>query len=210
MKINTFNIVSLPTYIKDRQVINVIPFNSQYTSTSLGFSKFVICCGSLKADAVSINERYSASILNTEFSITGNGVVIEMPGYLFTEQKFTIVNPTSPGNLSYIDGCSNSNLIDPPRNGDPCLNYLYFPKGINQTFHTHPSIRIGMVLAGSGIAEVDGLEIPLVPGVVFVLDRFSLHRFRTTDSYMSLIAFHPDSEDGPHDEHNPMKTRTYI
>jgi hypothetical protein len=27
---------------------------------------------------------------------------------------------------------------------------------------------------------------------------------------MSLAVFHPDSEDGPKDEANPMKTRTYI
>ena len=54
------------------------------------------------------------------------------------------------GRLKYIDGCTDSLLIPPVRKGDPCLNHLHFPIGINQTMHTHPSIRIGLVYRGAG------------------------------------------------------------
>ena len=50
------------------------------------------------------------------------------------------------GRLSYIDGCSDSVLVSMPRMGDPVLNYLHFPSGIYQTQHTHPSIRMGVVI----------------------------------------------------------------
>lgn len=56
------------------------------------------------------------------------------------------------GRLSYIDGCSDSMLSQPARLGDPCYNHLHFPSGVIQTQHTHPSIRLGTVIAGSGLA----------------------------------------------------------
>jgi quercetin dioxygenase-like cupin family protein len=91
---------------------------------------------------------------------------------------------------------------------------LYFPSGVDQTFHTHPSLRVGIIVSGRGIAEYyEGIILKttrLNPGDSFVLDRHTRHRFRTEDSIMSIIAFHPDSEDGPRDEYNPMKARTYI
>lgn len=56
------------------------------------------------------------------------------------------------GRLSYIDGCNDSLLVYPPRMGDPVLNHLHFPGDILQTQHTHPSIRMGVVLAGEGVS----------------------------------------------------------
>lgn len=56
------------------------------------------------------------------------------------------------GRLSYIDGCSDSMLVYPPRLGDPVLNHLHFPPGILQTQHTHPSIRMGVVVGGEGVS----------------------------------------------------------
>ena len=122
------------------------------------------------------------------------------------------------GRLSYIDGCSDTLLISPPRMGDPCFNYLHFPKGIHQTQHTHPSIRFGVVARGSGVAYQrqdathDGWEEPLTEGCVFLLHAQELHSFRTTDSgeIMDVIAFHPDSDWGPTDTAHPMLNRTYI
>ena len=58
------------------------------------------------------------------------------------------------GRLSYIDGCTDSLLVMPPRLGDPCLNYLHFPMGIDQTQHLHPSIRMGIDIGGKGIALI--------------------------------------------------------
>ena len=38
----------------------------------------------------------------------------------------------STGRLSYIDGCTDTLLISPPRKGDACLNHLHFPKNITE------------------------------------------------------------------------------
>lgn len=122
------------------------------------------------------------------------------------------------GRLSYIDGCSDTLLIPPARLGDPSLNLLYFPKGINQTQHTHPSIRMGIVAKGAGTAWQltdgygKGWEKPLIQGNIFMLEEQELHSFRTTDhdSDMTIIAYHPDGDWGPEDTKHPMLNRTYI
>lgn len=54
------------------------------------------------------------------------------------------------GRLRYIDQCSDTALIQPVRRGNPCLNLLYFPAGVYQTAHTHPSDRLGLVPSGRG------------------------------------------------------------
>ena len=80
------------------------------------------------------------------------------------------------GRLSYIDGCSDSVLVSMPRMGDPVLNYLHFPTGIYQTQHTHPSIRMGVVIDGEGEAfqeqsnYSDGWVKPLKKGCMFMLN----------------------------------------
>ena len=120
------------------------------------------------------------------------------------------------GRLSYIDGCSDSVLVSMPRMGDPVLNYLHFPNGIYQTQHTHPSIRMGVVIGGEGEAfqeksnYSDGWTKPLKKGCIFMLTEQELHSFRTSKSYMDIIAFHPDSDTGPTDENHSMINRTYI
>lgn len=114
------------------------------------------------------------------------------------------------GDVKYIDGCTDSLLVCPPRLGDPCLNALYFPAGVNQTFHTHPSQRLGAVLSGSGYACFEGEEVALTPGTVFVIETDEVHRFRTEGDPMVVIAYHPDSDWGPTDEVHPMINRTVI
>ena len=142
---------------------------------------------------------------------TGKIVIINALGFNGLEDKVSVLNSiNNPGHLSYIDGCSNSNIIDPPRNGDPCVNYLFIPKNTDQTFHTHPSVRIILILSGRGVCSLKDLEIPLIPGQVYNLPRHTIHRFKTTDDTLSVMVFHPDSDSGPRDEANPMKTRTYI
>ena len=121
------------------------------------------------------------------------------------------IHPTR-GDVKYIDGCTDSLLVAPHRLGDPCLNALYFPPNTNQTFHTHPSIRLGCVLDGCGYADAGEAdeEIRLQRGVVFGIDTDERHRFRTTDKGMLVIAYHPDSDWGPTDEVHPMINRTVI
>lgn len=119
------------------------------------------------------------------------------------------------GRLSYIDGCTDSLLIYPPRCGDPSMNLLHFPPGIDQTRHLHPSIRIGCVIKGQGYSDVweDG-EIKtheLRAGDHFCLNENELHRFRTdAKNSMTVIAWHPDGDWGPTDQNHTMLNRTYI
>lgn len=120
------------------------------------------------------------------------------------------------GRLSYIDGCSDSLLVYPPRQGDPCFNHLHFPPGIHQTQHTHPSIRMGIVVGGNGQAfrvpsqGNSGWEKELTTGCVFLLPEQEQHSFRTKNESMDVVAFHPDSDWGPTDAAHPMRNRTYI
>jgi quercetin dioxygenase-like cupin family protein len=120
------------------------------------------------------------------------------------------------GRLSYIDGCSDSVLVAPARQGDPVLNSLHFPAGIRQSVHSHPSIRLGVVARGEGIAFGPGPDgdwrVALHPGAMFLLPAHEMHAFSTVESKSSLdvIAFHPDSDWGPTDGTHPMLNRTYL
>jgi hypothetical protein len=149
------------------------------------------------------------------FTVRNEDVYISTPDKLFIVFRLgflghDIVGKTErQGRLSYIDGCSDSLIVYPPRLGDASLNLLYFPKNINQSFHTHPSIRIGCVISGSGVSDTD-IENFLVEGSHFCLEQQELHRFRTDTSDMRVIAFHPDGDWGPTDENHTMLNRTYI
>jgi hypothetical protein len=94
------------------------------------------------------------------------------------------------------------------------LNFLYFPPGINQTFHLHPSIRFGCVADGIGFSDYKkaGEDIcsPLEAGNAFCLEEQETHRFRTEDSHMVVIAWHPDGDWGPTDHNHTMLNRTYL
>lgn len=118
------------------------------------------------------------------------------------------------GRLCYIDGCSDTLLVYPPRMGDPSLNMLYFPPGINQTFHTHPSIRIGCVVDGYGVSCLgtpgNEKEVPLNEGDLFMIEEQELHRFRTENRSMRVIPYHPDGDWGPTDHDHTMLNRTYL
>ncbi len=95
-----------------------------------------------------------------------------------------------------------------------CLNHLHFPAGITQSVHSHPSIRLGVVATGRGVAYGPGegapWEEPLDAGCVFLLESHEFHAFRTTAEVMNVIAYHPDSDWGPTDGVHPMLNRTYF
>jgi len=116
----------------------------------------------------------------------------------------------SCGRLRYIDGCSDTLLCAPPLMGDPCLNLLHFPPGINQTAHTHPSTRSGIVARGRGICQSGEQKTPLEPGLLFYIARETEHQFSTEDSILDVIAYHPDSDWGPTHEKHPMVNRTWV
>jgi quercetin dioxygenase-like cupin family protein len=112
------------------------------------------------------------------------------------------------GRLRYIDGCTDTGLIGPIKRGDPCLNHLHFPPGIEQTLHTHPSVRIGLVVRGRGLCRAPTGNFPLEPGSCFIIPTGKVHGFTTEGETMDIIAFHPDSLVGPTDERHQMLEAT--
>lgn len=114
------------------------------------------------------------------------------------------------GRLRYIDGCSDTLLCAPPLLGDPCLNHLHFPAAIQQTAHTHPSLRAGIIARGQGVCEANQQTIPLTAGMVFYIGKQAEHRFITEANTMDVLAFHPDSDWGPTHQDHPMVNRTWV
>lgn len=158
------------------------------------------------------------------YSIT-QGMYFSVPGALQAEVKgdavlfrrlghrglFTIGGPLeNNGRLCYIDNCTTTVLVPAARLGDACLNLLVFPENIKQTLHIHPSIRFGIVVAGSGVCfnPNDG-ERPLKPGMIFCLEETYPHCFNSGPQGLKIVAYHPDSDMGPTDQHNPMLNRTF-
>jgi hypothetical protein len=130
------------------------------------------------------------------------------------------------GRLKYIDGCTDTLLIPPVKMGDPCLNHLHFPVNIDQTQHTHPSHRIGVVTDGHGRCLTPFGDMPLTKGMIFVIKEWDgvtfsegldgkmypngQHAFETRESTMDVVAFHPDSDFGATDVNHPMINRTIV
>jgi quercetin dioxygenase-like cupin family protein len=145
--------------------------------------------------------------------VGGRGIVVSRKGY---RGMFSIGGPAEhEGRLKYIDGCTDSLLIPPVMLGDPCLNLLYFPPGIDQTAHTHPSDRIGIVMSGKGqcVAVNDGVEesIALEAGMIWVIHTDGVHKFQTPHGeHLRVLAYHPDSDYGPTHQFHPMLNRTIV
>lgn len=115
------------------------------------------------------------------------------------------------GRMRYIDGCTDTLLVPPMLKGDPCLNHLHFPVGIDQTEHTHPSTRMGCVASGLGRCVTPDVTSELEPGMLFYIHTDGRHKFQTPHGqYMNVIAYHPDSDFGPTHENHPMVNRTIV
>jgi quercetin dioxygenase-like cupin family protein len=139
----------------------------------------------------------------------GRGIAMTRLGH---DAFFHVGGPVERrGRLKYVDGCTDSLLIPPIRMGDPCLNLLYFPEGIDQTAHTHPSDRIGCIFSGRGECVTPEGDMALEPGMIFRIHADGSHKFRTLQgSDMVVIAYHPDSDFGPTDRIHPMINRTIV
>jgi mannose-6-phosphate isomerase-like protein (cupin superfamily) len=151
------------------------------------------------------------------FSLPGEGWIggEDSSGFLVTCPAFRGVfliggAIESIGRLGYINGGTDNVLIPPIMHGDPCLNALYFPPGVDQTAHTHPSYRLIIVVEGSGECETPDGTTPLQPGVTIFIPANSLHKFRTMEDKLTVVCFHPDSDTGfTHTDH-PMLKRTIV
>ena len=167
------------------------------------------------SDSVKFESVNGAFAVNDHFTIktgAGTAAVIEYPGLHLLESRYYVQNQLEMGNLSYMDGGTNTTAVNPGRLGDPVINYVHFPAGMTQTLHTHPSHRVGMVLKGLGRVELDDGEFPLQTGDVFFMKRNVLHNFTCPyeNEDVVLFVFAPDSGTGPTDEVNPLKIRTYV
>lgn len=166
------------------------------------------------SDNVKFENVCAAFAVNDHFTVkcgSGTAVIIEYRGLKLLESRYYVQNVLDMGNLSYMDGGTNTTAVNPGRLGDPVINYVHFPAGMQQTLHTHPSHRVGMVLKGRGNVELNNSDFPLNPGDVFFMQRNVLHNFMCPYSEdVVLFVFAPDSGTGPTDEVNPLKIRTYV
>lgn len=148
-------------------------------------------------------------------SLPGGKTVPPFKGFLCVRHDYIgmqyIGGPVEElGRLKYIDGCSDSLLLSPLLKGDPCLNFLYVPPGLDQTAHTHPSVRVGMIISGRGYCKTEDGNLPLEVGSVFVLPPEELHSFHTEDDSLRIVVYHPESDFGPTHEEHPMINYTFV
>lgn len=154
-----------------------------------------------KNEYFSFTREYSSGI-----DIKGTSAVIVRYGF---RGQNTFGGPMEKqGRLSYINYCSDSMLIYPPRQGDPIANLLHFPPDIEQDWHTHPSYRMGIVFRGYGRCDLKNQSLEMSEGFIFCMEEKELHRFVTAASSLSILSFHPDSDWGPTDENHAMLNRT--
>jgi quercetin dioxygenase-like cupin family protein len=167
------------------------------------------------SDSVKFEKVNATFCVNHHFTIkcchNSSAVVIEYLGLHLLESRYFVQDNLDLGNLSYIDGGTNTTAVNPGRLGDPVVNYVHFPAHMYQTLHTHPSHRIGLVLKGKGQIELNDNEYyHLSEGEAFFMRRNELHNFMTNEEDVILFVFAPDSGTGPTDDINPLKVRTYI
>lgn len=140
--------------------------------------------------------------------IEGRGLAIIMPRYRGLRQFGGPLERL--GRLRYIDGCTDTVLVAPPRRGEACLNHLHIPAGTPQTAHTHPSVRIGIIARGRGECVTGGVRHALEAGLGWVIPTGVRHAFHTGDDSLDVMAWHPDSDTGPMDDDHPMINRTIV
>ena len=138
----------------------------------------------------------------------GRGLMIVQRGYCNVRQFGGPLE--ARGRLRYVDGCSDTLLICPPRLGEPCLNHLHIPPHTLQSEHTHPSLRIGVIARGSGLCRTEHGDVPLRPGLGWLIPAGLRHSFHTQETALDVFAWHPDSDFGPTDADHPMINRTLI
>lgn len=138
----------------------------------------------------------------------GSGLIVTVSDFLGI---FTLTGPVEDsGRLKYIDGCTDTLLIAPLLKGNPCLNFLSIPKNLDQRPHTHPSVRVGLVLDGRGICRTPDEDFEMRKGNIFILPKNSIHSFHTRSDELKIAVFHPDSDFGPTSNDHPMLNRTIV
>jgi hypothetical protein len=138
----------------------------------------------------------------------GQAMVIEQRGYQRVRQWGGPLEPV--GRLRYVDGCTDSLLVCPPRLGEACLNHLHVPARTRQSEHTHPSLRLGVIARGDGVCRTKAGQTPLRAGLGWLIPEGLEHGFSTGERSLDVLAWHPDSDFGPSDGDHPMRNRTIL
>lgn len=125
----------------------------------------------------------------------GEGVVATRLGW---RGLFQVGGPMEPlGRLDQPDGCSHTVLVAPPGPGDPWLGHVHVPSGTRQRRQAWDRLRVGLVLRGHGICEVDGQgERDLHPGLVFVIEPLRAHALTTGEASLDVAIYDPEAS-GP-------------
>lgn len=204
-------------HISDRWPLHITKINP---NDSLSFSPngtayVMLRNATYESSSVTLKNKHASISTGDSFrvhcGVDGSACIIEYPGLTLLESRYYVQDILDMGNLSYLDGGTNTTATNPGRLGDPVINYVYFPLGMYQTLHTHPSHRVGLILKGNGKIELDNNEFFSVnEGEVFFMRRNCLHNFITDKEPVILFVFAPDSGTGPTDEVNPLKVRTYV
>lgn len=204
-------------HINDRWPLHITKLESKQGSSfnPQGMAYVMMKNATYKSNDVTIHKKNACICTHGQFTVTcdvdSSAVIVEYPGLCLLESRYYVQERLDMGNLSYMDGGTNTTAINPGRLGDPVINYVHFPAGMYQTLHTHPSHRVGLIINGNGKIELDNNEyFNINEGEVFFMRRNCLHNFMTDKEPVILFVFAPDSGTGPTDEINPLKVRTYV
>lgn len=135
----------------------------------------------------------------------GKMSVYRKPGFYKSKKMTVVIRGYAPeersstfetiSNLSYVNGCSSNQLINPTRVGDPTAQLLYLPKYTQeQAHHIHPTTRVVFILKGTGVS-IQGMKghskkVTLNKGDVIILDKMVPHHFETKDSELIVLPIH--------------------
>jgi quercetin dioxygenase-like cupin family protein len=204
-------------HIKDRWPLHITKINPKdsLSFNPSGTAYVMLRNATFESASVTLKNKHASISTSDIFRVycgeNGSACVIEYPGLHLLESRYYVQDILDMGNLSYMDGGTNTTATNPGRLGDPVINYVYFPPNMHQTLHTHPSHRVGLILKGNGKIELDNNEFfDVKEGEVFYMRRNCLHNFITDKEPVILFVFAPDSGTGPTDEVNPLKVRTYV
>ena len=203
--------------IKDRWNLKIIKVESHEVKsyTPIGMAYVMMRNASFESKDISLSYKYGCVNTRDPFTIEceedSSACIVDFPGLSLLETRIFIQECLDMGNLSYMDGGTNTTAINPGRLGDPVINYVHFPAHMYQTLHTHPSHRVGLVIRGNGKIELDNKEYyDINEGEIFFMRRNCLHNFICEDEDVVVFVWSPDSGTGPTDEVNPLKIRTYV
>lgn len=219
LETNRVNMFSLATpgsfaYADDLIPMTVNVWNGGYLALLEDASHYILVYSGkafigYRGDVRALEEGYYG-VFPGRAELTGEGValVVSCSGYRALAMQGGPIEDT--GRLRYIDHCTNTVLLPPPVRGEPCLNFLHLGAGVTQTPHTHPTIRIGVVVSGNGACGTAYGTLPMSVGSLFVIPPNTLHSFEAQDESLKIIIFHPDSVDGPTHTSNTMLNNTFV